>query len=237
MISRQRERFTFQLIRLNAALMPIESASACLIRYKGVLFLLTVAHAIKSAKDWYLALEFQDGKGWKNQPIAPMSYLRRLQILPAKVRGHGLDFAYKDLLCVPDAYHEVRDNGGKLITKKRRRVIDTDLAAVPNTQSEYAFWGAAYDAPIYPYFYLIPRTEDRLRFVGAKGDYLFFQRRTRYRSYTDYKGCSGAPIMDRDGNLVALIVRGDKKNTGFWGFNLAKHRSVFDIGVMQQEAR
>src|ERR1700730_11198640 len=87
MISRQRELFTFQFIKFDPALKPIESASGCVIRYEGVLFLLTVAHAIRSAKDWYLALEVVDGRGWKNDPIAPMNYLRRIRILSAKVQG------------------------------------------------------------------------------------------------------------------------------------------------------
>lgn len=236
MLSRQRELFTFQFVKFDAALKPIESASGCVIRYEGELFLLTVAHAIKSAKDWYLALEVVDGRGWKNDPIAPMNYLRRLRVMSAKVHGHGLDFAYKELPSVPDAYHEWRDNNGALVSKKRRRVIDTDLRAVPDPAAAYSFWGAAYDAPIYPMFHLIPRSEDHLRFVLAKGDFLFFQRPTRYRSYADYKGCSGAPIMDDSGNLVALVVRGDRKNAGFWAFNLAKHRAVFDIAVMQRRA-
>jgi hypothetical protein len=69
-----------------------------------------------------------------------------------------------------------------------------------------------------------------MKYVGREGDdLLIFKTQAPYLSYKPYQGCSGGPITDSQGRLVALVVEGNKKKTGILGLELMRYRSVIEI--------
>ena len=99
-------------------------------------------------------------------------------------------------------------------------ILQSDLTAKPSVDAEYGFWGCTRQS--YDTYYLrsVPKLETGMRFEEQRGDLLFFKTQSPYKTYKDYVGCSGAPILDRDGQLVSLVVEGDKKKTGILGVAL-----------------
>jgi len=70
-----------------------------------------------------------------------------------------------------------------------------------------------------------------MTYQKTEGDRFFFKTSQPYKTYKDYYGCSGAPILTSDGRLVSLVVEGDKKKTGIYGLDLRIYRCALDAEI------
>jgi hypothetical protein len=194
-----RREFTYQLVQLNDALEPVRSACGCVVRYKHRLFLLTVAHAGKKG-DWAISLKYVPGQGMQQQPLGALHFLMRLRLFRTFIKGRNLDFAYKPLDSAPPAVLQELTPTGVILREEPKAIIETDFSMLPNPTAQYGFWGTAWDAYEPNRFWLAPREELNLALADSRGDFLFFKRSSPYRSFTDYRGCSGSPITDDAGS-------------------------------------
>lgn len=107
-----------------------------------------------------------------------------------------------------------------------------DLKTIPlfDAHGEYAFCGC-----VDPDSYRISSTQERylltlviqyhrhLTFILEDGFDLYFKLDTKHRVESrDLSGCSGAPILDQNGNLVALVSQGDVEAQVVKAVNLIK---------------
>jgi hypothetical protein len=44
-----------------------------------------------------------------------------------------------------------------------------------------------------------------------------------------FKGCSGAPVLDENGNVMALVCCGDAPTDEIWAIAVARYRVALDI--------
>jgi len=81
----------------------------------------------------------------------------------------------------------------------------------------------------------VEKLETGMKYAETKNNLFLFSTRAPYRTYKDYIGCSGAPILDSQGRLVSLVVEGDKKKTGIYGFPLHTIRPALDVELLQTQ--
>jgi hypothetical protein len=230
-----RHLLTHSLVKLNNENQPVGSASGCVVKYSDNLFLLSVWHAT-GAGNWTLLIEYDESrKAMKLKPL-DMTFMKLLKVANGVIADcRDVDFSVQLLSEPPNAMHQEIREDGVVLSSLPKRIIPTTLDGRPDPKSTYGFWGGEYDAFEPGKFYLIQHLEENLRWTDEDEDMLFFERSEPYRSYADYKGCSGAPITDEKGNLVAVLVGGDEDNSGFWGLSVAKYRSVLAVEIMESQ--
>ena len=207
--------------------LPTDAASGCLIRYAGKLIVLTVSHATAQGV-WAVELEYVPGKGTKLYKLGAMSFLGKGNITTKELKP--VDFSYKVLPEEIAPIHRLYDQETESMQDPvPKRILETDLSATPTPSGQYGFFGltrSQLDGPIL-------RAEGRLvmgmKFVGEEDDFYQFRMATPYEDDKDYKGCSGAPILDRDARLVALVVAGCRDNSCIYGIALRKYKVAIDI--------
>lgn len=215
---------------------PVGHASACLIRYQGIVFVLTVSHATGNQGDWAVEIDFDTAAGkTRMHRIGGMNFLKIARLKHHKLKIRDVDFSYKLLTEPIEPRFQIVAPSGAITHDEPKRIIDTDLSATPFAEETYGFWGCV--GHNYDTFYLRvePKLETEMKFDGEHEGLLFFKTKAPYKSYEEYRGCSGAPIFDSQGRLVSLVVQGDKHKTGIYGVNLRDFRAALDVEILQSQ--
>ena len=73
--------------------------------------------------------------------------------------------------------------------------------------------------------------QTNLKYASSFGHYHVFQIQNDVLKSVDYKGCSGAPIVDEQGEVVSLVCKGfsDAGVTTIWGINLSAYKAAIEI--------
>ncbi len=217
------------LRRLDVQKLPIGLACGCLIDYFGRRFLLTVQHAVnKSSNDWVVLLGYDHTKRMEFFRPNSFNYVAEMTRGSSSIRD--IDFCYTevgtDLLPV---YQHATPLGG--ITDERPcHVFASDLTNLPSTDGIYAFAGhvkpflhgedaLVTEMNVYP----------GLRYTHSEAEYHVFRLPVPHPGHEQFKGCSGAPIVDRNGNVVALVCNGDASANTIRGVSLARYKFAFDF--------
>ena len=72
---------------------------------------------------------------------------------------------------------------------------------------------------------------DGLIYLRTEEDRHFFKLPIEHPGHLEFKGCSGAPILNSAGMPVALVCGGDTERNEIYGVSLSHYRSVVDILV------
>ncbi len=117
------------------------------------------------------------------------------------------------------------------MSDESKLTLESDLSLSPDSAREYGFWGLTRQTFDSHNLVAIPKLELGMKFERIEGDRFFFKTRQPYKTYKDFYGCSGAPILDGDGRLVSLVVEGDKRKTGIYGLDLRTYRCALDVEI------
>jgi hypothetical protein len=220
---------TISLVQLDWERKPINHASACLVKYRGHLFVLTVAHATGNQGNWAIEMRYVPGKGMEMFQLGGMGFLTAAKIKHNKLRSREVDFSYKLLTQLLAPRHQVLSTTGVVMSDESKLTLESDLSLSPDSAGEYGFWGLTRQTFDSHNLVAIPKLELGMKFERIEGDQFFFKTRQPYKTYKDYYSCSGAPILDGDGRLVSLVVEGDKRKTGIYGLDLRNYRCALDV--------
>lgn len=210
--------------------MPINSASGCIISHCNKKLLLTVQHATGNMGDWVIECKYVPGKGINGYRVGAMMFLKEGNIITDKWRD--IDFAY---VIIPDNVHpyyqEVSYIDKKIKAEIPRLINTVNFDIEPDKNHKYGFHGQTRVSrdDEQQYVYAQPTIELDMQYVGAEDDMYNFKLNRRHPGHEYYYGCSGAPIVDSDGNIVALVVCGDMKESIIYGISLKKYKIVLDI--------
>ena len=75
-----------------------------------------------------------------------------------------------------------------------------------------------------------------LAYLRTEGDYFVFKLPFKHPGHEHFQGCSGAPILNADGQPVALVCCGEESNDEIWGISLEKFKVAIDILANEAEA-
>jgi hypothetical protein len=223
---------------------PKGLGTGCFIKFEKFKALFTVAHVTDVEAAACLTLGIAPpARGYPLYSVGAMSYLakfditvfeQQLELLQAKPdRAEEIDFGQIDLsfAMVPDALEVLQqavnfENRTIKIKAGKKITLDHSSIGEPLTGTEYAFFGR-----IKPLF--VRRTPkgdafetkemfyDRLKFTRKIGHYYEFEMPSLITDHADFKGTSGAPIMDAKGIVVSLVTHGYEGANKIYGIALS----------------
>lgn len=219
------------LRRLDDHLLPTGIASGCLLDYGGKRLLLTVEHATGDQKNWAIEIGYEKGKGAKCYQLGAMNFLLRGTISTGNV--DKIDFSYVEVPRDLVAYRQKLDPSGNVMAEMPVEVFHTDTFIVPSKDERYGFAGHVKPNLQKQSSQTALMTEFKvyhdLSFVKKEDHFYIFKLPMKYSGHADFKGCSGAPIIDTKGNVVALVCKGNAGSDEIYGIALKDYQIPLDI--------
>lgn len=188
---------------------PLGIASGCLVICRGRKFVLSVRHAVKpDSKGWAIELDHDSRKGTEMYWPKTFLYMAEMQ------KGSGVldyvDFCFAEVAADLQPIYANR-TPFSVSDVRPRHIFESDDFAEPTASGVFAFSGQvkpemhgpeamATEMNVYP----------GLRYVRTEGPHHFFQLPVDHPGHESFRGCSGAPIIDMDRHIVALVSSGDE---------------------------
>lgn len=219
---------SFPLRRLDESDMPVGFASGCLVDYRGKRFLLSVQHAVTmQSKDWIVDLGYSSKHGTAFYKPNSFNYIAEFRRGKSLLRE--IDFCYTEVPSDLTGVYQYATPRG-IFDERPRHIFQADLTDIPVTTQIYAFSGEvkpeqhgpqamAFEKQVYP----------GLRYLYTEGEFHVFQLPVKHPGHEYFRGCSGAPIVDMNRKVVALVCDGDADKGIIRGVSLARYKFAFDF--------
>lgn len=229
------------------------TGSASIIKYKGRKILLTVSHNILD-DDKYLKNPMgiqigitQDFKSMEYY-IPTFEWLGQIsineEILKSQInfieyiedKYKVIDFSYSllpDSIQPRDEYINYEKQEVHFFDKN---IIETELNINPSLDENYFFYGHTRTELRHEIkkFSYSERYVEKIKYINTMPDKVFhiFHLPEIIKDEYDYKGCSGTPIFNENGEIVSLLAKGLKGTKAILGVNLQKYKLGIDISLM-----
>ena len=217
------------LKRLGPDKSPIEFASGCLVNYHDRRFILTVAHAVKlGSSDWVIELGNDEEKG--AEFYRPTRFLYPGEMKPGTGEITDADYTYAEVPTNLESTFQLLTPFGPMSEKRCRHVFDLATVGEPDANELYAFSGE-----IHPEMHASvglvtePAVYPGLRYIKSDGPFYQFRLPVPHPGHDSFRGCSGAPIVDTNGRLVALVSSGNIPENVVYGIALSRYRFALDF--------
>lgn len=222
-----------QLYRLNGDI-PVDSASGCLIDYHGHRILLTVEHATGDQGNWAIQLKYDpEKKGAQLYNLGVMNFLKRGSIFSRETEI--IDFSYVEVQNDLIAYRQKIQEDGQIIEEWPITVYSPDFSLDPNIEEEYGF--SCLTKPEYenhPHITVLSselKVIHGLKYLRMDRDRYVFKLPFEHPGHMEFKGCSGAPIIDSFGRPIALVTGGCTSKDEICGISLKQYQTPIDVLV------
>jgi len=217
------------LRRLDEADLPVGIASGCLIDYCGKRFLLSVQHAVKpTSSSWAVEVRYDRTKGTEVYRPNHFNYMGEMKLGSASIRH--IDFCYTEVPVDFVSHYQHVVPSGDILAERIRHVFATGLNDTPSADEVYAFSGQVFPERIEDTALCTEmRVYPGLRYISQDDEYYVFKLPVNHPGHDHFKGCSGAPIVDNNRNVVALVCDGDETDNTIRGVSLSRYRIAFDI--------
>jgi len=209
-------------------MLPIGLASGCLVDYLGKRIVLSVFHATKRDENWAVEIKYEHGKGTQLYRPGGFHHLGLMKLGSAKI--DEIDFAYREVATNLISYYQEISPSGQVLSEKEREIFQPDFTTQPDTNEIYAFAGQVMPEMLGTSALVTEiRVYPGLKFIGTEDSYHVFELPVPHPGHKHFQGCSGAPIIDTKGNIVALVCHGDIYRNTIFGISLSKYKIVLDV--------
>lgn len=239
---------SINLVYVTSDGLPAGGGSGCLIDYYGKRYLLTVEHVVNHPRAYQLLVvmgwDAESRKTELRTPGRPV-YAQQGMMPEGAVDLDGLTLQSIDLAYFEVPYNDIPKQ--QIITRDGTVRTSTPLTVwtdkqltTPEIGCKCGFAGhtshdTKFDARIandvYLQYSLFRKCYD-LTFEGAAGDFYAFKLPFSHPGVGFFEGCSGAPIIDQNGNVVALVSHGREENgvleDYIYGVPIDKYKLVMD---------
>jgi hypothetical protein len=211
----------FAIVRLGEDDDTLGLATGAMMDYEDHRFIVSVEHAIKRhTLGWALVLE-QDGKGrLKLYRPNEFAYVGEFKRSIATIRH--LDLCLAEVQSGLESWYEYRTPRG-LFDRHPHHVFKAEAMAEPDRGGVFAFSGhvrherhghdaIVSDVVVYP----------GLRYTHSEEEVLHFSLPVTHPGHESFEGCSGAPIVDMNRKVVALVTGGDTSTNSIRGIAIER---------------
>jgi hypothetical protein len=221
---------------------PEGFGSGCIMEHRERLFLISVRH-VTDYDDLTTFLETNqphDEKGAWIQPIGGLCYFDLFNVSDASnikdfedllQNGQTLDITFAEIKQNIELLQPEIDFGGFKVEAGHKAILDSRDIAVPNKQELYGFFGRIKQTYRGIYLKMENTLKHNLKYHRTdKHFHIFLASEIIYNSI-EYQGCSGAPIIDSEGKLVALVCKVGVPSKMVYGFSIHECIKLLDIAI------
>lgn len=143
--------------------------------------------------------------------------------------GERLDITFAKLNEQFELVQPEMDFGFFKVKKGSKLTLNLDYSTNPDKNETYGFYGKI--RPEYQDYYLkmTPTLKHSLTFYRTIGNFHMFLAPEVIKDRDDYKGCSGAPILDSEGRIVALACKIIENSKVIYGFSIEECKRLIKI--------
>jgi hypothetical protein len=200
---------------------PISCGTGCFVQYRDKFFILTVAHVTdyeETSTCIVLNRKPEEGKT-PMYCVGTLNYFDEYSIKNTKLEEiKSLDDLLKDFNETIDiTFCELKEKfeilqpeinfGFHKVEKSFKMFIDLEKdVALPNKDNYYGFCGNIRHNPTQSRLTRTITLKHDIKYHNTKGRYHMFLAPEVIKDADDYRGCSGAPILDNHGKFVGLAA-------------------------------
>lgn len=224
---------------------PTSFGSGCIVNYQDRSFLLTVAHVTDKDKAACIVTNQppEGGLASKLYSVGPLCYfdeytlpenihemeVQNFEELQAQSSGGRLDIAFCELKEKVKCIQPELDFGEFNIHRGCKVHLNLDLAGDPDESKRYGFFGTVRHQNTGAAIRCEPTFKCDLRYEGTYREYHLFRAPEIIKDADDYRGCSGAPILEDTGKLVGLLSSVNVNSTMINVFPISKCKELLDL--------
>lgn len=229
------ENSSVPLVKLSADRKPIEFASCCLGDFRGHRVMLSAAHQVLSERartsepgDWAILSRHEPGRNFYWFPTE-VNYLLRVDC--SNLQVDYVDFSYCVLTREVTAFSQRFDDWtGEITWETPKTMHRLNFDAKPRRSVYYGFAGhtkhTEIDHPTSPILSYEIVVVDDLKYVETRGDLHVFMLGAKHPGHERFRGCSGAPIISKTGQVVALVCHGEVEGDLIYGVALSAYKTA-----------
>jgi hypothetical protein len=220
---------TVPLVEVDSALNPIRPCSGCVVQYRGVRLLLTVQHSTGNEGNWAAVDRYDPEMGLRLYQLGPLHFLLSARLGEEDITSVDLAFVR-----VPDdfapVWQQITPRNGIEMTAPRI-VLSTTLMDVARANIVYGFAGMVHVDRTTSELFGDAQCENNLTLFSEDADWYHFALNHPHPGDDEYRGCSGAPVLDAGGRLVALLAGRSAFQNCVRATPLARYRAALDLSL------
>ncbi|MDP3089166.1 MAG: hypothetical protein Q8N04_00680 [Nitrospira sp.] len=207
---------------------PIGMASGCFVTYQGRKFILTASHAVKlNSSGWVIELGPDNRRGTEFYRVARFYYLSGINRESGQIVE--VDFTFAEIPADLESTFYLLTPFGAMSARQSRHVFDLEAVRNPDIGERYAFTGEIKPSTGSSGLVTQPVIYPGLRYVENTGSYHRFILPVPHPGHDDFRGCSGASIVDTKRNLVGLVSGGIIDSNSILGIALSGCKWAVDF--------
>ena len=146
-------------------------------------------------------------------------------------KGERIDITFTKLTEDFKLIQPAMDFGFFKVDECDKLMLDLEYATFPNKEETYSFYGKI--RPEYQGIYLkmTPTLKNGLKFHRTNGYFHKFLAPQIITDSDDYSGCSGAPILDSEGRIVALACKVMTNSKIVYGFSIQECMKLIKLTI------
>lgn len=225
-------------------LIPESVGSCCLVLYRGKTFFISVSHVTNcEGLNTFIETNLPSVNG--TTPLKPIGGLYYWSAF--KVRG---DISPEEFVKILEGDHEAMDitfaevhppldlmqpeiNFGAFKVEEGGKafIMLEEAAGLPTKEEEYGFFGKIKSELRGQYLVSTNTLKFNLKYHRTDGNFHMFLAPEIIKDKLDYQGCSGAPILDSEGRIVALACKVRVNTKIIYGFSIMECKRLIDYAI------
>jgi hypothetical protein len=227
---------------------PVGFGSGCILEHRDRYFFVSVRHVtdyegLTTFLETGIRSEEEGKPGYMLQPIGGLYTFDLLKNTAAASvkhfedlikKGEKLDITFAEIKQNFELRQPAMDFGAFKIEEGHKMILDTRDIAEPSKDKSYAFFGRVKIQPGRLHIPMENTVKHGLKFHGVFKQFYQFNATEVILDKKDYQGCSGAPIIDSDGLLVALACKVVQGATLVLGFSIHECIKLLDYAIKHE---
>jgi hypothetical protein len=209
----------------------LRSASGVLVWWRGRLLLITAGHIRRNRGDWVAEVRYDETRN--ETEVFVLSKLHMVKRI-TRVGAQWVDLAF---MLMPSSFRPKIQaitgilGHGRVDDEEERPIFASDLRAIPKVGRRYGFAGQVETDAVDHFVgkqFIAGETqiETHIRYEKEAYRRYVFKLEHPHLGHDRYRGCSGAPICDKYGTLVSILLRGSIAKDQLYGLPLARYRGL-----------